>query len=489
MNLSYDSFQQAAPPPPSTSVTTDVTSKGPDLSYDTFQNQQPAKPGLLSTIGSATVQSFKDLGSSIVSSLKTFGGGIAGGYEDAAAKAAPDKSFNMEEAVQAGSDNLKSTLEDTANKFQNTLNVFGNPSSSGADKVNAVGESALGVLNNAFTLFSAPLAAMSKIQGIGQVADKVNELFGAIGGGASAPAVAALNDLPISDAHKKSLQPLVGDLAALAGQVVAGEATHEVLPHIAAKTVELSKGLGRGITESAQLPSTVGTGASYPPATIRPDMEVGNTTPENQNQKQPVAPAKAPDLSYKNFEKNPTIPAPAAETAPAAQTVTKAASDISDTLVKQGYDALTPDQQAKFTSGSYKNSLSQVSKMLTADEAGTIEKAVTGEDIPNGVHPQILFNAVEALATKNGDVDLLQRLAKSPLATELSEAGSTIGSHGFNDNPNSTVDQLRRAAEAKTGGSEGSKNIEAKAKEAKTTITKTAARLIDYDKILDTLTC
>jgi hypothetical protein len=129
--------------------------------------------------------------------------------------------------------------------------------------------------------------------------------------------------------------------------------------------------------------------------------------------------------------------------------VTKAANDINETLVKQGVEKLTPDQQSKFTTGSYKDSVAKTAQMMTDNLPAVKEMAKTGENIPQDVHPQILFNAVEALATKEGDVPLLQDLAKSPLGTQLSESASTMGSHGFNDNPNSAVENIREVQTAR----------------------------------------
>lgn len=175
------------------------------------------------------------------------------------------------------------------------------------------------------------------------------------------------------------------------------------------------------------------------------------------------------------------------------QRVTKVANDINESLVKQGLEKLTPEQQSKYTSGSYKGSDAKVAQMMSDDIESVKKMAQTGEGIPDGVHPQILFNAIEALADKqvreNGDSTLSRSLGKSPLGKELSEAGATLGSHAYNDNPNSTVKALRKANDVKMGGKAGQEKIKAEVKKAKATITKTASRLIDYDKIIDTITC
>lgn len=135
---------------------------------------------------------------------------------------------------------------------------------------------------------------------------------------------------------------------------------------------------------------------------------------------------------------------------PRAIGITKTASDINQTLVKQGFDALTPEQQAKFTPGSYKQSADAVASLMDKD-IETVKSMAKGDTpIPAGIHPEILFNAIEAYATKNGDAGLLRDLAASSVS-KTSEAASTLGSHGYNDNPNSAVDTIRDIEKTKAG--------------------------------------
>lgn len=157
--------------------------------------------------------------------LKTTPGtGAIGGYQAAAAQA-PTKSLNPQDWLKAGADNLVSTIKDSADKLSTFNETYDNPNSTKLQKFTTAGEAGLGIINGVFTIFSAPLAAMSKIPVIGQVADKVNELFNALGQGASNVAVNDIvNKLPVTEATKVQLRPVVGDIAALAAQIGAGEA-------------------------------------------------------------------------------------------------------------------------------------------------------------------------------------------------------------------------------------------------------------------------
>lgn len=213
-----------------------------------------------------------------------------------------------------------------------------------------------------------------------------------------------------------------------------------------------------------------------------------------------IAPSAAKPVATEKVAPAPVEAPPSAKIAPierptdeSGQRASKAANDINEKLVSQGMDRLSPEQMTKYTTGSYKDSEAQAKILKEENPDALHEMAVTGKGIPEGVHPQILFNVAEAHADEvfkqTGDSTLQRELATSPLSKELSEAASTMGSHGFNDNPNSTVKALQRAAEAKTGGKVGAAKIADEAKKAKTVITKTATKIIDYNKILSALTC
>lgn len=195
--------------------------------------------------------------------------------------------------------------------------------------------------------------------------------------------------------------------------------------------------------------------------------------------KPPVAPKTAPqaipspytkELAAKNIQPKALEPVLERPQAQNGERVTKAAHDVNETLVRQGLEQLPTEEQSKYTTGSYKDSVAHTTKLMTDNLESVKQMARTGENIPEGIHPQILFNAVEALATKEKDVNLLRDLAKSPLGTQLSEAGGTLGSHGFNDNPNSTVKIIRDVNEARSKAIEkkGTNIKKEKAKDANT---------------------
>lgn len=161
----------------------------------------------------------------------------------------------------------------------------------------------------------------------------------------------------------------------------------------------------------------------------------GDLTYEPIKEPTPEAPRTAPTeaLPTKTTEATPKAP----KVPTTGKTVTKAASDINKTLVKQGFDAIPEEEQAKYTPTTKAEQIEKIGTLMDTD----IEKAkdmATGKiPVAKGILPQPLFNAVEAHATQEGDGELLRALAKSPHATKLSESAQTLGSHGYNDNANS----------------------------------------------------
>lgn len=129
--------------------------------------------------------------------------------------------------------------------------------------------------------------------------------------------------------------------------------------------------------------------------------------------------------------------------------VTKAASDINTTLAKKGFESLPPEELAKYTPVKKAEQIKNISDLMTTDIEKAKSIAKGSESVPGNILPQPLFNAVEQHAMKTEDIQLLRDLARSPLATQLSEAGQTLGSHGFNDTPNSPVQAIRQVVKAR----------------------------------------
>lgn len=180
---------------------------------------------------------------------------------------------------------------------------------------------------------------------------------------------------------------------------------------------------------------------------------------------------------------------------PGGEKITKAASDISQKLVEKGFDALTPEQAAKYDPITKADQIKKVASFLDGDIENA-RKAATGKaEIPRDINSQVLFNAVEADAIKNGNIELLRDLAKSPVAKQLSEAGQTLSAHGFNDNTSSPVKAIqdiqnaREAKYEKTTGEKPGKAKKATVEEIKKEIKKVVPKKQNWSEFIESIQC
>lgn len=150
------------------------------------------------------------------------------------------KSYNPITMAQNGAkaveDSFMGSLTDAGDKVYNASQVLTDHHASLLAKGASVGEAALGVLSPIFSAATAPLTYATAIPGIGQVADKVNETFAALGSGAGAHvATATVDDNPfLSEKTKATIRPLVHDTAALVAQLIAGKVGGDAVGKITA---------------------------------------------------------------------------------------------------------------------------------------------------------------------------------------------------------------------------------------------------------------
>lgn len=174
-------------------------------------------------------------------------------------------------------------------------------------------------------------------------------------------------------------------------------------------------------------------------------------------------------------------------------TVSKVASDINKTLVEKGLKELPEDQLAKITSIEKENQIKMVTAIME-DPMNARDMVLGYETIPDGVHPQVLFNAVKNWADINLDGETLIELAKSPIAIARSEAAQTLSASGFNNNPNdamSKIQEVMKAREAAFSKDNKGQTIEGAiadaVKEIKQFIPKTSKG--DLGDFIDSITC
>lgn len=136
--------------------------------------------------------------------------------------------------------------------------------------------------------------------------------------------------------------------------------------------------------------------------------------------------------------------------------------------------------------------MSEVSEIM--EDMPKARAIISGaEDAPSNVK-QVLFNSMEAYATKNNDISMLQELASSPIASELSASAQALGASGFNKNPDSVVQVLRRLTKERELAVEKRYGSVAKAKKTvkdqiKKEIVKSAPKAKDWAFFIEELKC
>ena len=172
-----------------------------------------------------------------------------------------------------------------------------------------------------------------------------------------------------------------------------------------------------------------------------------------------------------------------------ATTVSKAARDANRKLAEAGYDAVPEDELAKIGSISKADQLDKVARLL--DDPRAKDMAAGTVPVPDGVAPQVLFNAVKNRAAKEADFETLQRLARSRIAEERSTAAQTLGSSGFNNEPADAVSAIRDVEKTRSEAAARRRqpsDVKKEAKAAKAFIQKARAKET-WNSVVDALTC
>lgn len=173
-----------------------------------------------------------------------------------------------------------------------------------------------------------------------------------------------------------------------------------------------------------------------------------------------------------------------------AITKAKAATDVNRKLAEAGFDQLDEDTLPGIASINKEDQLEKVARLLE-DVEGSKAMAYGEKPVPDGVAPQVLFNAVKNRAVAEADGEALSRLAHSKIATERSQAAQTLGSAGFNNDP---VDAVRAIQEIEGDRVKAatrrrqSADIKKEAKAGDAMIEKASAKKT-WDEVVDSLTC
>lgn len=176
--------------------------------------------------------------------LNEAGSGAKEGW-DASQKQNQPKSFSNlgEKGLDAGVKTLSDTLQDSWSRIKNVVAAAKDEHTTKLQMGASEEEAAMGVANAIFLPITTSMAALEGVPGVGDMVDKVNGLFAAIGSGASKVASGAVDDMPISDDAKETIRQPVMEASALLGQLAVGDVGSEVIPKIAEKSQAIVQAL------------------------------------------------------------------------------------------------------------------------------------------------------------------------------------------------------------------------------------------------------
>lgn len=359
------------------------------------------------------------------------------------------------------------------------------------DRISKVTSVGLGLVNTLFALPTAALKFGEQLPVVGDIVKVVNDTFGKAGEVGSHIGNMVTDKLPLSDSGKKSARPVLNEIFGLLSQIAIGKVAHDaVKPQLESLASQVKDIIKEDQAKKVQVQSAgdvnkidirtpdtnhadYAKSQGYEPYVAQDKLPVIDTgkaaqseLPTIQTEVRPssklgsytIEPLKndvrvTPDLpSVTEPPKSITPPQPVTidrPVLPDGTRVTKAANDINQKLVEKGFEQLPPEEQAGYTPQTKVEQIQKVSELMSKDIEAA-RKMIRGEEaIPSGVQHQVLFNAMEEHAIRNGDAALLRDLAKSPLATKLSEAAQALGAHGYSDNPSSPVTAIREITKAR----------------------------------------
>lgn len=159
------------------------------------------------------------------------------------------KSFNMQEALRAGWNNISTTIQDTASRLKGKQ--FPNISQpKGVQAQNAIdaASAGIGLVNTAFLGITAPLQAARGLPVVGYAADAVHNFFSAVGtGGAEVASNATDGLLFLTPEQREKIRPLAMEVGALVTDLVVGRAGETTVTRFKAKSKELAETVGKEV--------------------------------------------------------------------------------------------------------------------------------------------------------------------------------------------------------------------------------------------------
>lgn len=231
-----------------------ASSKGLSSIFPTFSQgavtiNEDQIAGQASTDAATAAKSVGGITKNIGSDLKDFGGNTLHDVLNALTAKGPETTSNIagvgadgtvnDSAAGQGFAQVLNNFNTMGTSLRNAISTVKDNHASLLDKGLSVGQAGMDTLGGLFSVVTAPITVAQHIPGIGPVATGLNNIFNAIGTAGSDVAVKGVDALPISDETKEKIKPLVGQLGALAAQLVVGKGSDDIVEKTADKAHEI----------------------------------------------------------------------------------------------------------------------------------------------------------------------------------------------------------------------------------------------------------
>lgn len=384
---------------------------------------------------------------------------------------------------------IKGAVSDEGQRIKELIDS--RPKNGQFDLAKAIGSdlrASTGAANVVFSPLTALFNGANKVPILGTVSKIITLPFQAAGESAAGLGNAIVNKLPISQEAKDKIKPGVQEIFSLAAQIGLGKAGIDVKVWDGLKSKF-------GETDATTIVRQAQNLAHQKQIAETPKIEQPIETPQTikVGQGNDFAGYADENASFDGTYKpsKPFVEDQVSIVEPKNQTkAAKIANDVNTEIVSKGFEAMPEEQQAQFNPITKKETVSKVAEFMAKDIEAAKESIRTGQ-VPNDVHKQVLFNAMEERALKEGDVQGLRDLASSPIASELSISAQALGASGFNkaEGAVSAIREVIKAREESSIKKYGNKATNQVKTQIKEEVTKTIPKAKDWASFLDELKC
>ena len=165
----------------------------------------------------------------------------------------------------------------------------------------------------------------------------------------------------------------------------------------------------------------------------------------------------------------------------------KIANTVEAKAIEQGYDKNGFKEKAQFTKINKAEEYGKASEVIS-DRQKMINILQGKEELPEGIEPEAFLMEARRVATENKDFGLSEEIAKSKFTSDTSKLSQKFGLLNNGEKENAPA-RVAEGKQSKSGGEKGVKRLKEESDVATKKISKTRAKLLDYNKILDALTC